>query len=80
MLSATASAARPLVYVPHTKSGDVQVIDPATFAVIGRCRLGRELQHVVPSYDMTTLYATDDRSNRLTRSTRGPACPESPYP
>jgi DNA-binding beta-propeller fold protein YncE len=66
MLSATASAARPLVYVPHTKSGDVQVIDPATFAVIGRYRLGRELQHVVPSYDMTTLYATDDRTNRLT--------------
>jgi YVTN family beta-propeller protein len=65
MLSAVAKAARPLVYVPHTKSGEVRVIDPATFATVGTHRLGGELQHVVPSWDMTTLYATDDTGNKI---------------
>lgn len=66
MLSDAAKAALPLVYVPHTKSGDVWVIDPATFAVVGKYRLGGELQHVIPSYDMTTLYASDDTTNKIT--------------
>jgi YVTN family beta-propeller protein len=66
MLAEPARAARPLVYVPHTRSGDVWVIDPATFAVVGRYKLGRELQHVVPSYDLSTLYASDDQGNTLT--------------
>lgn len=64
-LSATARLARPLVYVPHNGSGAVWVIDPATFKVVGKYRVGRELQHVVPAYDMKTLYATDDLGNRL---------------
>jgi DNA-binding beta-propeller fold protein YncE len=66
MLSDAAKAAKPLVYVPHTKSGDVWVIDPATYAVVGKYRLGGELQHVVPSYDMKTLYASDDTTNKVT--------------
>jgi YVTN family beta-propeller protein len=66
MLSDPARAAKPLVYVPHTKTGEVLVIDPATFAVVGRYHLGGELQHVVPSYDMRTLYATDDRHDKMT--------------
>ena len=65
MLSDAAKAAKPLVYVPHTKSGEVRVIDPATFAVVGVHRLGGELQHVVPSWDMRTLYATDDILNKV---------------
>jgi YVTN family beta-propeller protein len=66
MLSDVAKAATPLVYVPHTSSGDVWVIDPATFAVVGKYSLGGELQHVVPAYDLRTLYATDDATNKLT--------------
>ena len=66
MLSEAAKAARPMVYVPHTKTGEVWTIDPATFAVVGRYRLGGELQHVVPSYDMRTLYASNDTGNQLT--------------
>jgi DNA-binding beta-propeller fold protein YncE len=65
MLSPAAREAKPLVYVPHTKSGDVWVIDPATFAVVGRYPAGREVQHVVPAYDMRTLYASDDRGDTL---------------
>ncbi|MGY1804523.1 YncE family protein [Blastococcus sp. SYSU D00922] len=65
MLSAAARAARPLVYVPHN-SGEVWVIDPATFAVVDRFPAGLEIQHVVPSWDMATLYATDDIGNTVT--------------
>ncbi|HEY0807075.1 MAG TPA: YncE family protein, partial [Pseudonocardiaceae bacterium] len=65
MLTPAARAAKPLVYVPHNGTGDVWVVDPATFAVVGKYRVGRELQHVVPSYDMGALYATDDLGNKL---------------
>jgi YVTN family beta-propeller protein len=65
MLSAAARAAKPLVYVPHN-SGAVWVIDPATFKVVERFPAGVEVQHVVPSWDMKTLYATDDIGNTVT--------------
>src|SRR5437764_8517230 len=55
MVSDAVKADKPLVYVPHTKSGDVWVIDPTTFQVVGKYPAGKELQHVVPSYDMRTL-------------------------
>jgi YVTN family beta-propeller protein len=64
-LSDAVRTAKPLVYVPHTKSGDVWVIDPTTFAVVGRYPIGGELQHVVPSWDLRTLYVSDDTGNRL---------------
>src|SRR4051794_22450703 len=66
MLSPAAQAARPMVYVPHNRSGDVWEIDPVTFAVVDRFPAGTEVQHVVPSYDMRTLYATDDVGNTIT--------------
>jgi YVTN family beta-propeller protein len=59
MLSPAAAAATPMVYVPHN-SGEVWEIDPATFQVVRRFPVGTEIQHVVPSWDMSTLYATDD--------------------
>jgi YVTN family beta-propeller protein len=54
---------KPLVYVPHSKSGDVWVIDPASYEVVAKYPVGKELQHVVPSWDLRTLYATDDRGD-----------------
>ncbi|WP_235681297.1 YVTN family beta-propeller repeat protein [Tomitella gaofuii] len=66
MLSDTAKQAKPLVYVPHNDSSDVWVIDQNTFEVVGKYQLSGELQHVVPSYDMTTLYAIDDTGNHAT--------------
>ena len=65
-LSPIAREARPLVYVPHTKSNDVWVIDQKTYKVVARVpNAGTEVQHVVPSYDLRTLYATGDQSNTL---------------
>jgi DNA-binding beta-propeller fold protein YncE len=66
MLSPAAAAAKPLVYVPHSGSGEVRVIDPATFQQVDSFPAGKEVQHVVPSYDMQTLYATDDIGNTIT--------------
>jgi YVTN family beta-propeller protein len=51
----------PLVYVPNTNSDDVHVINPTTFKVVDRFYGGPEPQHVVPSYDMSTLYVTSSR-------------------
>lgn len=65
MLSAAVQQDRPLVYVPQTNSGQVWVIDPATFTVLARYPAGRQPQHVVPAYDMRTLYVTDSRDNHL---------------
>jgi DNA-binding beta-propeller fold protein YncE len=64
-LSDVVRSAKPLVYVPHTRSGDVWVIDATTFAVVGRYAAGTEVQHAVPSYDLRTLYASDDIGNYL---------------
>ena len=60
MFSATARAAKSLVYVPNTLANTVQVIDPRTFTVIAAFPVGREPQHVVPSWDMKTLWVNSD--------------------
>ncbi|MEU6659696.1 hypothetical protein [Streptomyces sp. NPDC046821] len=54
------------VYVPNTESDTVTVIDPKTFKVIDTIRVGRQPQHVVPSWDMKTLWVNDDKGNTLT--------------
>ncbi len=64
-LSPAVAGDKPLVYVPHSGSGDVWVIDPATFRVVAKYPAGKELQHVVPSWDLRTLYATDDRGDHV---------------
>jgi len=54
--SAVVRGLPPRVYVPDVKSGDVIVIDPASLRVIGHFPAGRHPQHVVPSYDLRTLW------------------------
>jgi DNA-binding beta-propeller fold protein YncE len=80
MLSPAATAAKPLVYVPHAGSGDVWVLDPATFAVVGKYPAGKEIQHVVPGYDMNTLYATDDKGDHLLPFDPRTGLPGKPIP
>jgi YVTN family beta-propeller protein len=63
--SPAARSARPLIYVPDTISGDVYEIDPATDRVVAHFPVGRDPQHVVPSYDGSTLWVTVDGSNTL---------------
>ena len=54
----------PRVYVPHLQSNDVYVIDPATFTVVDKFRVGLNPQHVVPSYDLRTLWVTNNAEGR----------------
>jgi YVTN family beta-propeller protein len=66
MLTGAARHARPLVYVPNSESATVDVIDPHTYQVIEHFAVGLLPQHVVPSYDLRTLYVTNDVGNSLT--------------
>jgi YVTN family beta-propeller protein len=54
------------VYVPNTNSNTVTVIDPKTYEVIDTLRVGRQPQHVVPSWDLKTLWVNNDLGNSLT--------------
>lgn len=54
------------VYVPNSESATVDVIDPTTFEVVDSFPVGRLPQHVVPSYDMQTLYVNNNQGNSLT--------------
>ncbi|MDE2456958.1 MAG: YncE family protein, partial [Burkholderiales bacterium] len=52
------------VYVPNIRSDDVYVIDPATQKVVDRFKVGRSPQHIVPSYDLRTLWVTNNAEGR----------------
>jgi YVTN family beta-propeller protein len=54
------------IYVPNSGASSVAVIDPRTMSVVRQFAAGLNPQHVVPAYDMRTLYATNDRGNSLT--------------
>ena len=48
------------VYVPNIRSNDVYVIDPKTYKVIDRFPVGHFPQHIVPSYDLHTLWVNNN--------------------
>jgi len=48
------------VYVPNRESDDVYVIDPATMKVVGRFKVGANPQHIVPSWDLATLWVANN--------------------
>jgi YVTN family beta-propeller protein len=54
------------IYVPNSGSNSVDVIDPATYQIIGHFRVGKQPQHVTPSYDMKTLWVLNDLSDSET--------------
>ncbi|HET9077407.1 MAG TPA: YncE family protein [Acidimicrobiales bacterium] len=54
------------IYVPESAGKSVDVIDPATFKVINRYTTGLDPQHVIPSWDLKTLYVANDLGNSLT--------------
>jgi YVTN family beta-propeller protein len=52
------------VYVPNRSTNDVWVIDPATFKVVDKFRVGLHPQHVVPSWDLKTLWVNNNAEGR----------------
>jgi DNA-binding beta-propeller fold protein YncE len=66
MLTPVTRRARYLAYAPDSQGNGVYVIDPRTYRVIRYIDTGSVVQHVVPSWDLRTLYATNDVGNSLT--------------
>jgi len=66
MLSPVVAHDPPLVYVPNLGDGTVTVIDQKTDKVIKTIRVGAEPQHVVPSWDLKTLWVNNNASGTLT--------------
>ena len=56
--------ALPRAYVPNRRSNDVWVIDLASMKVVDRFPVGAHPQHVVPSWDLKTLWVTNNAENR----------------
>jgi len=52
------------VYVPNLRSNDVYVIDPKEAKVVDRFKVGRSPQHVVPAWDLQTLWVANNAEGR----------------
>jgi DNA-binding beta-propeller fold protein YncE len=66
MFTPVTRQARYLIYVPDSRGSGVYVINPNTYKVIRYIQTGTMVQHVVPAWDLRTLYATNDTGNSLT--------------
>jgi YVTN family beta-propeller protein len=73
-LSPTVADALPRIYVSNRQSNSVSVIDPATYHVVDHFKVGISPQHVVPSWDLRTLWV----ANKRTRGRRGSLTPIVP--
>jgi YVTN family beta-propeller protein len=62
------------VYVPNLRGNSVSVIDPAAMKVVETFKVGRSPQHVVPSWDLRTLWA----ANNAERGSDGSLTPIDP--
>jgi len=62
------------IYVPNLRSKSVSVIDPHTMKVVDTLRVEKGPQHVVPSWDLSTLWV----ANNAERSTEGSLTPIDP--
>jgi YVTN family beta-propeller protein len=65
-LSDAVKGVRELVYVPNYQSATVSVIDPKTYKIIKTLKTKAGPQHVVPSWDLQTLWVNDNKGNYLT--------------
>ena len=77
--SAAVADALPRVYVPNLQTNDVYVIDPATLKVIDKFKVGLNPQHIVPSWDLQTLWVTNNAEGR-TDGTLTPIDPKTGKP
>ncbi len=54
------------VYVPNSGSNTVDIIHPETYKIIGHFPVGRQPQHVTPSWDLKKLWVLNDLGDSLT--------------
>jgi len=62
-MSPNVAGALERVYVPNHMAHTVSVIDPATLKVVNTFKVGLYPQHVVPSWDLKTLYVANNAEN-----------------
>ncbi|VTU31491.1 PQQ-dependent catabolism-associated beta-propeller protein [Variovorax sp. SRS16] len=63
-MSAATAGALERVYVPNHTANTVSVIDPATLKVIDTFKVGINPQHVVPAWDLHTLWVANNAEGR----------------
>jgi DNA-binding beta-propeller fold protein YncE len=68
------------VYVPNSESSTVDVIDQRTGRIVRHFAVGRQPQHVTPSWDLRTLWVTSDEGNSLTPVDPRTSRPGRPVP
>jgi YVTN family beta-propeller protein len=64
-LSPATAGALSRIYVPNIKSSDVYVIDPATYKVVDHYNVGGNPQHIIPSWDLKTLWIAGSAERKL---------------
>jgi YVTN family beta-propeller protein len=64
-MSPAVAGALERIYVPNVNSNDVYVIDPATLKVVDHYGVGNNPQHIVPSWDLKTLWVTGSAKGRI---------------
>jgi YVTN family beta-propeller protein len=52
------------IYVPNLRSNDVYVVDPNAMKVVERFKVGIGPQHIVPAWDLRTLWVTNNAEGR----------------
>jgi YVTN family beta-propeller protein len=80
MLAPTVRGFPERIYVPNSESNTVSVIDPHRYKVVDEFPVGALPQHVVPSYDLKTLWVANDEGNSLTPIDPATGKPGQPVP
>lgn len=63
-LSATVREVLERIYVPNLRSNDVYVIDPSSMKVVDKFKVGTAPQHIIPSWDLKTLWVGNNAERR----------------
>jgi YVTN family beta-propeller protein len=63
-ISPAVAGALSRIYVPNRRSNNVYVIDPAMLEIVDRFPVGVSPQHVVPSWDLKTLWVANNGNRR----------------
>jgi DNA-binding beta-propeller fold protein YncE len=68
------------VYVPNSESATVDVVDQRSGRIVRHFAVGLLPQHVTPSWDLKTLWVTNDQANSLTPVDPRTSRPGRPVP
>ncbi len=79
-LSPAVAGALSRVYVPNLSSNDVYVIDAATFKLVDRVPVGVRPQHVIPSWDLKTLWVANNGRKHFKEGSLTPIDPRTGKP